>query len=44
MIVCDALRNLVPFVQLKQCEKHLWMRVTFSKVADVTVPKSNTLS
>ena len=28
--ICDALRDLVPFVQLKKTEKH---RVTFSKVA-----------
>ena len=26
---CDALRDLVPFVQFKKCEKHLWRSVTF---------------
>ena len=30
---CDALRNLVPFVQFKKCEKHPWRSATFSKVA-----------
>ena len=29
---CDALRNLMPFVQLKKCEKHPWRSVNFSKV------------
>ena len=32
-IKCDALRDLVPFVQLKKHEKHPWGSVTFSKVA-----------
>ena len=31
--ICDALRDLVPFVQLKKQEKHPWRSVTFSKVA-----------
>ena len=31
--ICDALCNLILFVQLKKCEKHLWRKVTFSKVA-----------
>ena len=31
--VCDALRDLVPFVQFKKREKHPWRSVTFSKVA-----------
>ena len=30
---CDALRDLVPFVQFKKREKHPWRSVTFSKVA-----------
>ena len=31
---CDALCDLVPFVQFKKLEKHLWLSVTFSsKVA-----------
>ena len=32
-IICDALRNLVSFVQFKKCEKQPWSSVTFSKVA-----------
>ena len=31
--ICDALRNLVPFVQFKKHEKHPWRSVSFSKVA-----------
>ena len=31
--ICDALRDLVPSVQLKKCEKHSWGSVTFSSVA-----------
>ena len=27
------MRDLVPFVQFKKCEKHPWRNVTFSKVA-----------
>ena len=33
-LVCDVLRDLVPFVQFKKREKHPWRSVTFSKVAD----------
>ena len=33
MSSCDALRDLVPFVQFKKREKHPWRSVTFSKVA-----------
>ena len=32
--ISNALRDLVPFVQFKQREKHPWRSVTFSKVAD----------
>ena len=32
-IIFDVLRDLVPFVQFKTCEKHTWRSVTFSKVA-----------
>ena len=32
-IICDALRDLVPFAQFKKPEKHPWRSVTFSKVA-----------
>ena len=28
--ICDFLRNLVPFVQFKKCEKHPWRSVTKS--------------
>ena len=31
--MCNALRNLVPFVQFKKPEKHPYRSVTFSKVA-----------
>ena len=31
--ICDALRDLVSFVQFKKREKHPWRSVTFSKVA-----------
>ena len=30
--ICDALRDLVPFVQFKKREKHPWRGVTFRKV------------
>ena len=29
--VCDALRDLIPFVQFKKFKKHPWRTVTFSK-------------
>ena len=29
---CDALRDLVPLVQLEKRQKHPWRSVTFSKV------------
>ena len=32
--ICDALRNLVSFVQSKKREKHPWRIVTLSNVAD----------
>ena len=32
-IICDALRDLTLFLQFKKREQHLWMSVTFSKVA-----------
>ena len=34
---CDALRDLVPFVQFKKREKHPWRSVTFSKVVSMGV-------
>ena len=33
MAMCDALRDLVPFVQFENREKHPWRSVNFSKVA-----------
>ena len=30
---CDALCDLVPFVQVKKREKHTWSSVTFSKLS-----------
>ena len=30
--ICDALRNLVPFVQFEKCEKHSWRTDNFSKL------------
>ena len=32
-IMCGALRDLVLFVQVKNCEKHTWRSVSFSKVS-----------
>ena len=34
---CDALRDLVPFVQFKKRKKHPWRSVNFSKVADFSL-------
>ena len=33
VLICGAMRDLVPFVQFKKREKHPWRSVTFSKVA-----------
>ena len=33
IMICDALRDFVPFVQFKKSEEHPWRIVTFSKVA-----------
>ena len=33
-----ALRDLVPFVQFKEREKHPWRIVNFSKVAGFSLP------
>ena len=35
--ICGALRDLVPFVQLKKREKHPWRSVTCSKVAGLSL-------
>ena len=32
-LICDALRDLVAFVQLKKRERHPWRSVNLSKVA-----------
>ena len=29
VFICDVLRDLVPFLQFKKREKHLWRSVTF---------------
>ena len=34
--ICDALRDLVPFVQFKKREKYPWRSITFSKVVGFT--------
>ena len=40
---CDALRDLIPFVQFEKREKHPWKSVTFNKVGkDCNFTKSNT--
>ena len=31
--ICDALRDLIPFVQFKKREKHRWRSVTLTKIA-----------
>ena len=36
--ICDALHDLVPFVQFKKSEKHPWSSVTLSKVKRKTPP------
>ena len=33
IFIWETLRDLVPFVQFKKLEKHLWMSVTSSKAA-----------
>ena len=35
-MLCDALHDLVPFVQFRKRENHPWRSVTFSKVAGAT--------
>ena len=40
-LIYDALRDLIPFEQIKNREKRPWRSVTYSKVAGFT--KSNTL-
>ena len=35
--ICDALRDLISFVQFKKREKHPWRSVNFSKVAGWSV-------
>ena len=33
IVICGALRDLVPYVQFKKREKHRWRGVNFIKVA-----------
>ena len=42
--MCDAFRNLVPFVLFKKYEKHSWRSVNFSKITaeSCKFTKSNT--
>ena len=40
MTICDALCDLVPFVQFKKREKDPWRSVNFSKVACTNATKS----
>ena len=37
---CDALRDLVPFVQFKKREKHPWRSFNFSKVAGFSLQRN----
>ena len=37
LLICDALRDLVAFVQFKRREKHTWRSVNFSKVTGWSV-------
>ena len=32
MRICDALRDLVPFIQFEKREKHSWWSVNFTKI------------
>ena len=41
MSICDALRDLVPFMQFKKHEKHQWRSVTFSKVTNYRLSACN---
>ena len=36
-VICDALRDLVAFIQFKKREKHTWSSVNFSKVVDFSL-------
>ena len=40
LLICDVLRDLVPFAQLRKREKHPWRSATFSNASNFT--KSNT--
>ena len=37
---CDALQNLVPFIQFNKRETHPWRSVTFAKVTGLKVTSS----
>ena len=36
-LICDALRDLVPFLQFKKREKHPWRSANFIKVPDFSL-------
>ena len=38
LIICDALRNSVPFLQFKKRENHPWKSVTFNFIKSNTPP------
>ena len=42
LIICEALGDLVSFVQFKKLEKHPWRNVTFSK-SKVASEKTTTI-
>ena len=39
LLICDALSDLVPFVQIKKREKQPWSSVTFSKIRTLNCMK-----
>ena len=41
LVICGALRDLIPFLQFKKREKHPWRSVTFSKVAGYETKENN---
>ena len=38
LIICDALRDLLPFVQFKKREKYAWRSVTFCNFTKINTP------
>ena len=39
ILICDALRDLVPSVKFKRSEKHSYRSDTFNKVADFSLQR-----